>query len=62
MLEPKTLRWVHSRISEAAKFVLVEASKGGGEGVAVLPPFFIYSNGGRYTPEMERLYSDAIMH
>lgn len=62
MLEPKTLRWVHSRINEEAKFILTEAYKGGGEGVEVLPPFFIYSDGGKYTLEMETLYSDAIMH
>ncbi len=62
MLEPKTLRWVHSRTSDEAKFVLTEASKGGGEGVEVLPPFFIYNHDGKYTPEMETLYIDATMH
>jgi tRNA1(Val) A37 N6-methylase TrmN6 len=62
MLEPKTLRWVHSRINEEAKFILTEAYKGGGEGVEVLPPFFIYSDEGKYTPAMETLYADAIMH
>jgi tRNA1Val (adenine37-N6)-methyltransferase len=61
MLEPKTLRWVHSRANEESKFILAEAYKGGGEGVKVLPPFFIYSDEGKYTPEMERLYSDASM-
>jgi tRNA1Val (adenine37-N6)-methyltransferase len=62
MLEPKTLRWVHSREGEEAKFILTEAYKGGGEGVKVLPPFFVYSHDGKYTPEMETLYSDAIMN
>jgi len=44
MLEPKTLRWVHSRANEDAKFIL-----------------FIYADDGKYTPEMERLYSEAIL-
>jgi tRNA1(Val) A37 N6-methylase TrmN6 len=62
MLEPKTLRWVHSRENEEAKFILTEAYKGRGEGVEVLPPFIIYDHDGNYTPEMERLYTDATMH
>jgi tRNA1Val (adenine37-N6)-methyltransferase len=56
-LEPKRLRWVHSRKGEEAKFILAEAHKGGGEGVEVLPPLFVYSDTGSYTPEMEILYS-----
>jgi len=58
-LEPKILRWVHPREGEEATFVLTEAYKGGGEGVEVLPPLFIYSHDGTYTPELQRLYSDA---
>jgi tRNA1Val (adenine37-N6)-methyltransferase len=56
-LEPKRIRWVYSREGEKATFILAEAHKGGGEGVEVLPPFFIYSVNGSYTPEMETLYS-----
>ncbi len=62
MLEPKTLRWVHSRENEDAKFILTEACKKGGEGVEVLPPFFVHAHDGTYTPEMARLYADATMH
>jgi tRNA1Val (adenine37-N6)-methyltransferase len=62
MLEPKTLRWVHSRENEDAKFILTEAHKGGGEGVEVLPPLVVYAHDGTYTSEMERLYSDATLH
>ena len=58
-LEPKRLRWVHSREGEEAKFILTEAHKGGGEGVEVLPPLFVYSVNGSYTSEMETLYSIA---
>jgi tRNA1Val (adenine37-N6)-methyltransferase len=62
MLEPKTLRWVHSRENEDAKFILTEAYKIGRDGVEVLPPFFVYAHDGTYTSEMARLYSDATMH
>ena len=59
-LEPKRLRWVHSREGEEAKFILTEAHKGGGEGVEVLPPLFVYSFDGSYTPEMQTLYSSTL--
>jgi tRNA1Val (adenine37-N6)-methyltransferase len=62
LLEPKRLRWVHSREGEEAKFILTEAYKGGGEGLEVSPPFFVYSNDGKYTPEMKTLYSDTTMN
>jgi tRNA1Val (adenine37-N6)-methyltransferase len=61
-LEPKTLRWVYSHEGEEAKFILTEAYKGGGEGVEVLPPLFVYAHDGKYTSEVETLYSDAIMN
>jgi tRNA1Val (adenine37-N6)-methyltransferase len=56
-LEPKRIRWIYSREGEEAIFILTEAHKGGGEGVEILPPFYIYSVHGSYTQEMEALYS-----
>jgi tRNA1Val (adenine37-N6)-methyltransferase len=56
-LEPKRIRLIYSREGEDARFILTEAHKGGGEGVEVMPPLFIYSAQGSYTPEMETLYS-----
>ena len=56
-LEPKRIRWVYSREGEKAKFILAEAHKRGGEGVEVLPPLFVYTVKGSYTPEMKTLYS-----
>jgi tRNA1Val (adenine37-N6)-methyltransferase len=56
-LEPKRLRWVHSREGEEAKFILIEAHKRGGEGVTVMSPLFIYTPHGKFTLEMESLYS-----
>ena len=57
-LEPKRLRMVHPSPGEEAALVLVEAVKDGGEGVAVLPPFFICKEkGGAYTAEMAAMYA-----
>jgi len=54
-LEPKRLRCVHSREGEGARMVLVEGRKGGGEGLSVEPPLFIY-DGERYTEEVLAIY------
>ncbi len=56
-LEPKRLQVVHSYPGDEGRLVLLEAVKGGGEELRVLPPFFIYQHpGGPYTPEAERLF------
>lgn len=58
-IEPKRLRWVHSRTGEDAAFILAEGQKGGREGVEVLPPLIIYDGNGRYTEEMNAFYRAA---
>ncbi|MFP3983011.1 MAG: tRNA1(Val) (adenine(37)-N6)-methyltransferase [Desulfurivibrionaceae bacterium] len=57
LLEPKRLQTVHSYPGAPAGMVLLEAVKNGGEGLNVLPPFFIYQEkGGKYSPEMAAAY------
>lgn len=58
-LEPKRLQVVHGHAASPARLVLVEAIKNGGEGLDVLPPFYIYrtANGRAYSEAMQVLYS-----
>jgi len=57
-LEPKRLQMVHSYPGGPGKLVLVEAQKGAGEELAVLPPFFIYREaGGEYSEGMALCYA-----
>ncbi|MFZ5774430.1 MAG: tRNA1(Val) (adenine(37)-N6)-methyltransferase [Thermodesulfobacteriota bacterium] len=57
-LAMKRLRMVHSYPGGAARLVLVEAVKNGGEELAVLPPLFVYQEqGGAYTPEVAAWYA-----
>lgn len=59
-LEPKRLQIVHSYPGSAGRLVLVEGVKGGGEELAILPPFHIYSvQNGAYTREMAALYGSV---
>jgi tRNA1(Val) A37 N6-methylase TrmN6 len=55
-LEPKRLRFVHSRRGDEAKMVLLEAVKGSGRWLKVEPPFYIYEKGSEYTLEMKKIY------
>ncbi len=64
-LEPKRIRFVHSRrvesptrMGEEAKMVLIEAVKGSGSGLKIEPPFYIYKKGSEYTDEMKRVYGE----
>lgn len=55
-LEPKRMRFVHSRAGEEAKMVLIEAVKGSGGWLKIDPPFYIYGKGTDYTDEMKKVY------
>lgn len=56
-LEPKRLRFVHSNASSEAKMILIEAVKGGKEGIKVEKPLYIYKENGSYTDEMAQIYN-----
>ena len=56
-LEPKKLQTVYSYPGSSAVLLLVEAVKGGGEELTILPPFYVYREPeGDYSPEMEACY------
>lgn len=51
-LEPKRMRFVHSSFGEEAKMVLIEAVKGSGTWLKILPPLYIYEKDGGYSQEL----------
>ena len=57
-LVPKRMQPVYSYPEDdQARLVMVEAVKNGGEGLHLLPPFYIYQYAdGPYAPEMAKLY------
>ena len=56
-LEPKRMKFVHSKMGEEAKMVLIEAVKGSGMWLKIEPPFFIYDKRGQYSVEMKKIYA-----
>lgn len=55
-LEPKRIRFVHSRSGDRAKLVLLEAIRSGGAELTVEPPLYIYKNKTEYSDEINRIY------
>ncbi len=51
-LEPKRMRFVHSRSGEEAKMVLIEAVKGSGIWLKIDPPLYLYEKGSQYSEEL----------
>lgn len=56
-LEPKTMKFVHSKIGKAPKLVLVEFVKCAKQEVKVLEPLYIYKEDGSYTDQTLAIYS-----
>ena len=55
-LEPKRLRFVHHQPGREACLALVEARKGGGAQLDVMPPLFMQDESGNCTPEALEMY------
>lgn len=55
-LEPKRMRFVHSRKGDKATMVLIEAVKSGGSELIVEPPLYVYKNKTEYSDEIESIY------
>ena len=57
-LAPKRLRLVHPYPDAGATHILLEAVKGGGEGLSVAPPLYLrLAPGGEYSPELAGIFS-----
>ena len=55
-LAPKRVRTVHGVMGRAPKFVLMDAVKGGGEGLHWLEPLVLRNPAGTFTEEWHRIY------
>ena len=55
-LEPKRLRFVQHRASEAPNLVLIESRRGGNPSVIVEPPLILTDDNGQDTPEVKKIY------
>ena len=56
-LEPKEIRFVHSKQNEKPTLVLVKAVKNAGEFLKIEKPLVIYNENGEYTDEILEIYN-----
>ena len=55
-LEPKSVRFIHSRRDSESKLVMLKGVKRGNPGLAVEAPLVIYNDDNTYTNEVERMF------
>lgn len=55
-LEPKNIRFVHSRVDEKPTLILIRAVKGAKEFLKIDKPLIIYREDGEYTDEILEIY------
>ena len=56
-LEPKVLRFVHSKAESAANLVLIKAVKNGRPFLKISEPLYVYDKSGNYTNEILKIYN-----
>ena len=52
------MRLVHSFVDKEPQMVMIEAFKDGNSGIKIEKPLIIYSESGKYTNEIEKIYKD----
>jgi len=58
-IEPKNVRFIHSRMDSEAKLMIIVGIKQGRPGLKVGPPIVIYNEDGSYTEEVEAMFLPA---
>ncbi len=60
-LEPKNIRFVHSKVEEKPSLILIRAVKGAKEFLKIDKPLIIYREDGKYTDEILEIYDKKRM-
>ena len=55
-IEPVRMRFIHSRLAEPAKMLLIEAHQDGPAEVKIDPPLLVYRDENNYTEEVELIF------
>ena len=56
-LEPKKIRFIHSKQNKEPNLVLIKSVKNAGEHLKIEPPFIVYNEDGTYTDEILKIYN-----
>lgn len=61
-IEPKRIRFIHSRSNEDAVLFLIEGTKNGKPGLKVLPPIFVYDKNNEYTSVIKNIFNKGVLY
>lgn len=56
-LEPKEIRFIHSKVGKEPNLVLIKSVKDAGEHLIIDSPLVVYNNDGTYTDEILKIYN-----
>ena len=56
-IEPKEIRFIHSKVGKEPNLVLIKAVKDAGEHLIIDSPLVVYNNDGTYTDEILKIYN-----
>ena len=56
-LEPKEIKFIHSKVGKEPNLVLIKAVKDAGEHLIIDSPLVVYNNDGTYTDEILKIYN-----
>lgn len=56
-LEPKNIRFVHSKVGDKPNLILIRAVRGAKEYLKIDKPLVIYKDNGEYTDEIKQIYN-----
>jgi len=58
-LEPKSIRFVHSKRNKEPNLVLIKCVKDAGNSLKINPPLVVYNENGEYTDEILKIYNKS---
>lgn len=56
-IEPKRMRFIHPKVSDAPNLVLIEGTRSGNAFLKIDPPLYVYKDGGEYTDDIKTIYN-----
>ena len=56
-VEPKNIRFVHSKVGKEPNLVLIKCVKDAGNGLKIDSPLVVYKENGEYTEEILKIYN-----
>lgn len=61
-IEPKRIRFIHSRYNEESVLFIIEGTKNGKPGLKVQSPIFVYNENNEYTNTIKNIFNKGVLY